>query len=578
MIDCFLVGFNDFEFDEYVSSVGEMGTDGGAYRDLNLAFVTHGQKHYRSMDLLNLFHDVTNPSHRPFSNVDFIWPVITYLYTYLAKRGFTIDYINLFQAEKQRLITALEGGEVRAVAITTTLYVWMMPILEIVDLVRTYSSSAKIIVGGPYIHNQARALEPAVLRQFLDSLGADIYVISPEGESTLAQVLQAIRDGGSFASIPNLVYFDGGTMTQTPERLEQNALAEEMVDYSLFSAAEFNGFVSLRTAKSCPFACAFCAFPERAGGYTYLPANVVEKELDAIRAVDSVTTLTFIDDTFNVPKQRFKDIMNMMIRNGYGFRWNSYLRADHVDAECIDLMQRSGCEGVFLGVESGSDRMLKAMNKTARREHYMCVIPQLRASGITVHANLIIGFPGETDDTIRETIDLIETARPDFFRAQLWYCDPTTPIWRQRDEIGIRGSAFRWSHQTMDSATASEWVERIFREVKGADWLPQYGFEPWSLYYLQRRGMTMEGIHSFIRAFNAAVLDKLTDSARPEITPERLQALRAASMFHDRAQVSLPLEWPQRRRAPEVVRPTTRGESLLTIPLTHSRQNPPLRS
>ena len=71
-----------------------------------------------------------------------------------------------------------------------------------------------------------------------------------------------------------------------------------------------------------------------------------------------------------------------MIERGYGFRWNSYLRSDHVDDETIELMHESGCEGVFLGMESGSDVVLEAMNKTARRRHYAYVIPRLKDAGI----------------------------------------------------------------------------------------------------------------------------------------------------------------------------------------------------
>jgi len=532
MIDCFLIGYNDVDFPSYTESVRAMGERSGAFRDLNLAFINHRGTPYRAMDVLNLLHGEANPGHRTFSNVDFLWPVISYLHTYLTRRGFSVDYINLYQQEKQRLVERLKRGEIRTVAITTTLYVWTGPIVEIIELVRRYSKTTKIIVGGPFIHNQARVFEKKPLLQVLRSLGADIYVISPEGEATLLQVLRALRDGQSLASIPNIVFRDGTQMVQTEEKTENNSLAEEMVDYQQFPSDSYNGFVSVRTAKSCPFACAFCAFPERAGGYTYLPVDLVERELDMIQRVGTVSTISFLDDTFNVPKKRFKELLRMMIRKNYGFRWNSYLRSDHADEEAVELMARSGCEGVFLGIESGSNTILKAMNKTSRREDYMRVIPQLREVGILSHANIIIGFPGETEATVRETISLIETARPDYYRAQLWYCDPTTPVWRQREQLQLKGAAFRWSHPTMDSDAACDWVDRLFREIKGSTWLPQYGFEQWSLYYLQRRGMSRQQLQEFVSKFNAAVLAKLNRSSRHEIDAADFEALKLASQFN----------------------------------------------
>src|SRR5205085_1938539 len=134
----------------------------------------------------------------------------------------------------------------------------------------------------------------------------------------------------------------------TPAELESNPLEEHMIDYSLFPKEDFNEFLTLRTAKSCPFSCSFCGFPQRAGKYKYLSVDLVEKELDAIRNIGRVTTLTFIDDTFNVPKERFREIMRMMIRNNYGFKWNSFYRSDHGDEKTVELMAQAGCEGANL--------------------------------------------------------------------------------------------------------------------------------------------------------------------------------------------------------------------------------------
>src|SRR5262249_6019856 len=157
------------------------------------------------------------------------------------------------------------------------------------------------------------------------------------------------------------------TYKATPISVESNSLEDNFVDYALFPRQELGEFISTRTAKSCPFSCAFCAFPERAGKYTYQSVEQVERELNAIEALGTVTTVTFIDDTFNVPKGRFKEILRMMIRNKYSFKWNSTYRCDHGDEDLIELMGRAKCEGVFLGVESGSNKILKIMNKAATR-------------------------------------------------------------------------------------------------------------------------------------------------------------------------------------------------------------------
>src|SRR5689334_13629723 len=101
--------------------VRSMGDDSGAYRDLALAFRHFRGNACRSMDFLNLFKsgDQQLISHT-FSNVDFLWPVLTYLGSYLDRRGFTFDYISLYQNDKEKLRHLLMEKQIRSVAITTT--------------------------------------------------------------------------------------------------------------------------------------------------------------------------------------------------------------------------------------------------------------------------------------------------------------------------------------------------------------------------------------------------------------------------------------------------------------------------
>jgi anaerobic magnesium-protoporphyrin IX monomethyl ester cyclase len=533
MIDCLIIGFNDSSFADQVAMLRSMGPNSGAYRDLRLAFFEHQKQPYRALDILTRFAPPgTRPPNKPFHWTDFLWPTITYLGTYLTHRGFTFDYVNSFHLEQDRLREKLTRGQARTIAITTTLYVTPHPVLEIISFIRRYNDEVRIIVGGPFIANQTRLAKPAAVQRLFQYLGADFYVISQEGEAALVNLLRTLRDGGDFDRIENIGYRKGDSYVITPSVVERSSLEENMVDYRLFPKEDLGEFVSLRTAKSCPFACAFCGFPQRAGKYTYLSTALVERELDNLKALGTVTTLTFLDDTFNVPRERFKEILRMMIKNDYGFKWNSYYRCDHGDEETIRLMGEAGCEGVFMGVESGSDTILQRMNKTARRRDYLKAIPLLRKAGVSTHANLIIGFPGETEETVRETVQLLEEAAPDFFLAQLWYCDPVTPVWNKREEYGIEGSGFSWSHATMNYETACAIVDDLFFSIKNSVWLPQYNFGQWSTFYLQRKGMTLEQIKTFVRRFNAVVGAGLRSPGKEEANPELLADLRDSCRFN----------------------------------------------
>jgi p-methyltransferase len=199
----------------------------------------------------------------------------------------------------------------------------------------------------------------------------------------------------------------------------------------------------------------------------------------------------FIDDTFNVPLPRFKDLCRMMLDRGYGFDWFSYFRCSNSDDEAIDLMARAGCKGVFLGIESGSPTILANMNKAATLDKYRRGVRMLHERGVATFGSFIVGFPGETAATVDETIACIEELKFDYYRAQLWYCEPGTPIFSQRDKYELTGEGYAWRHRTMDSVEASDHVERAFKTIQGSTWLPQWSFDFWFLPYILGRGVAL---------------------------------------------------------------------------------------
>jgi p-methyltransferase len=108
----------------------------------------------------------------------------------------------------------------------------------------------------------------------------------------------------------------------------------------------------------------------------------------------------------------------MMIRKKYPFNWFSYFRCSNSDKEAIELMAESGCKGVFLGIESGSPTILKNMNKSATIEKYAQGIAWLRQHDIMTFGSFITGFPGETDETVNETLDFIRQTKPDYYQPR----------------------------------------------------------------------------------------------------------------------------------------------------------------
>ena len=544
-LDCIVIGYNEVPFARYERFLHNYGENTEAYRDLKFSFVDLGDQKLDFVGLMNYAHarvQGRNASvEETFKSGEIPNLAAAYLTTFLRRRSLRTEFINLFQYEKQRLIDLLAEDPL-CVAITTTFYVVNLPVNEMVEFIRQHNSKVKIVVGGPLISNYYRNYRGAEFVTALEDIGADIYIIEGQGELTLSRVVSCLKDGGDLSSVPNLSYFEKGKLQRTTVAIENNSLDENAVDWGAFPEQFLGPTIQTRTARSCAFKCSFCNYPTRAGALTLAGLETIEKELDSMQRLGNVMNAVFIDDTFNVPFPRFKEICRMMIRKQYNLNWFSYFRCSNCDEEAIELMARSGCKGVFLGVESGSPRILTNMNKSATVERYQKGIEWLRQYGILTFASLITGFPGETDDTVQETIDFIRETKPDYYRSQMWYCEPGTPIQNRREEFGIQGEGFVWNHATMDSLDAMDHIDRMFLTVKESTWLPQWSFDFWIIPYLLGKGISLPQFKAFmLEAHNLLTLEiaSLPEQQKREHQRKHLEKMFAGASAWPRSSAAL---------------------------------------
>ncbi len=497
-LDCVVIGYNEVPFSRYEQFLHAYGEDSEAYRDLKFSFVNIEGKKLDYPGLLNHARKLAGTNGEELKSGDIPNLAAAYLTSFLRRNGHTTEYINLFQYEKEQFIEYLRADPL-CVAITTTFYVVNLPVSEMVEFIRKHNPTVKIVVGGPLVNNHARNYHGDEFKTVLEDMGADIFVLEGQGELTLSRLIECLKNGSNLSDVPNLAYFENRELRRTKVVAENNSLDANFIDWKDFGGnKDLGATIQTRTARSCAFKCSFCNYPSRAGALTLLSLDVLERELDSILALGGVQNVVFIDDTFNVPFPRFKDLCRMMIRKKYPFNWFSYFRCSNSDQEAIDLMAESGCKGVFLGIESGSPSILVNMNKSATVEKYAKGIEMLRRNGILTFGSFITGFPGETEETVDETIDFIRTTRPDYYRSQMWYCEPGTPIQNERQKYQIDGEGFVWSHATMDSMEAMDHIDRMFLEVEESVWLPQWSFDFWIIPYLMGKGISLDRFREFM--------------------------------------------------------------------------------
>ncbi len=527
--DCLLIGHNEMDFEQYEKMVEAFGIDSEVYRDTALDFVYYGNKPYTIAGMYNYLAEDKRGSLQtiePMGIGNILSPAIVYLGSYLNKRGFTFDFINSFQDQKELLAEKLMKGNIRSIGITTTFYLTAAPIIEIISFIRKYNESIKIIVGGPFILSRYRTLEGYALKGFWRVMHADFYIINSQGEQALTEILCSLKQNSSdYTAVKNIAYRSGNQYVVNEIIPEKNILQENMVDWELFSGA-IKSTASVRCSISCPYKCAFCNIPEREGAYQTIDVSALESELNQLQRLNIVKRINFVDDTFNIPTDRFKNILRMMIKNRYPFKWIGYFRSQFADREMLELMKESGCLGVFLGVESGNPEVLTNMNKFSDVDKYYRVIEMLREYDIVSYVSMIIGFPGETLHTAEDTISFIKQSKPDFYNVNALYLDQHTPIWRVKDKYGVTGQDYQWSHQTMDSKTACDIVDRMLLEIDDSIYVPEYNFEFPGIFNLMDRGMSLEQSKEFISLFSQGVKEKLAERQKKNCSETLINKMR----------------------------------------------------
>lgn len=514
VVDCVLIGYHEMPFSDLVEKSKPRAASGGTYSYLKANSVLIDGRRISYTELLNRAWTRTGRAATagPLNVFDLPNLGACYLASFLRRRQFSVEIVNFFNHDRDRLVQLLGDGP-RAVAITTTFYVEPSPITELVRFIRSQNSETKIVVCGPYIFNLCRDMDVATQDYVLDSIGADIYVHDSQGETTLGLILDRLRSGRDLDDVPNLICARGRrTFVRTATKPESNDMNAESIDWSLIDRRLFTPATQTRTARSCAYKCSFCTFPSMAGELTLTNLDVVEGELRYMHQA-GVRYLTFIDDTFNVPLPRFKQLLRMMIRNEFGFRWFSHFRAGNADAECLDLMKASGCMAVFLGIESGDQSVLNNMNKAAKVERYAWAIGELHKRGIISFASFIVGFPGETRETVRNTIAFIEATAPTFYQAALYYHYRATPIHQKRVEHGIQGDAYSWRHNTMTWQEAAASVDMMYRTVTHSTILPIFGFDFFGIPYFLAKGFSFDQFSGFLRLAQPMLVASYADRA-----------------------------------------------------------------
>jgi radical SAM superfamily enzyme YgiQ (UPF0313 family) len=288
-----------------------------------------------------------------------------------------------------------------------------VPILQRdVVTVRQYTD-APIVVGGV-----GYSIFP---QRLLECSEAD-FGIWGDGEQSLVGLYHELTANRGWQRVPGLVYRDKGGVRINPAawpRQLDTVSHRDLVDNRQYFAR--GGQMGIETKRGCPRQCIYCVDPLAKGKTHRLrgPSHVGE-EIEALLAQE-IDVLHICDPEFNLPITHALDVCREMIRRGLGgrLRWYAYLAVQPFTAELATLMARAGCVGINFTSDSAVPRILKTYRHGHRIEHLQEAVNTCRANGISVMLDMLLGGPGETPESVAETVAAFRQLDPDCAGAAL---------------------------------------------------------------------------------------------------------------------------------------------------------------
>ncbi len=309
---------------------------------------------------------------------------------------------------------------------------------------RLRDSCTLLICGGP--------LPTVSPEEFLGTF--DLAVIG-EGEETVLDLLRSLdSDRGPYVS--GVAYLNGaGRLTFTRPRGQAHDLdslpfpARDLYDHRSYKEyfTKHHGYTitSMVTSRGCPFDCEFCSRPVFGNTYRTRSAPNIVDEMEEISSL-GYDRIWIGDDIFPLNKKVGLAIAREIVGRRLDLRWECLCRADLLDDELAREMKKAGCYRVFFGLESGNNEILRLMRKRLNTDQARRAVHTAQAAGMKVGSFFILGYPGETSETMLDTIRFASSFSFDYLSFTVPYPIPGTRLYERVKPLMMTGDLIKETH------------------------------------------------------------------------------------------------------------------------------------
>lgn len=356
---------------------------------------------------------------------------ILYICSHLRAKGFDVEVFDSTFATREQLFDRLRNSPPSVLGV----YANLMTRGNVVSILQVARQCGwTTVVGGP---------EPgAYVREYLDA-GADVVVLG-EGETTLEELLQLFGSSRTpdLAKVGGIAYLESdGELRHTLPRQQIANLdlqpwpARDAVDIDryikVWREAHGNGSVSVITARGCPYKCRWCSHQVFGQTHRRRSPQAVVDEVEWLIATYSPDMIWIADDVFTIHHGWLREYAAEMRRRSIRIPFECITRADRLNAEVVDLLAGLACFRVWIGSESGSQRLLDSMERGVTVEEVQIATALCRDRSIQTGMFLMWGYAGEELRDIEATIDHVKRADPDIFFTTVAYPIKGTPYYKE---------------------------------------------------------------------------------------------------------------------------------------------------
>ncbi len=343
-----------------------------------------------------------------------------------------------YSLEKQ--LEFIAKNQPKVIAIYTNL----MTKINVIKLIKILNTDGKygfpkIILGGPDITYNCK--------NYLKT-GADFLIIG-EGEETTLELYKAIVNNSDYNIITGIAYIKNNEVKKTFPRIKIKDLSELPlpnraaipIEKYLETWKTYHGksSMTISTQRGCPYTCKWCSTAVYGQSYRRRPANLVAAELRILKDTYKPDNIWFVDDVFTISHNWIKSFHEEVIKQDAIIPFECITRAERLNNEILQLLKEAGCFRIWIGAESGSQKIIDAMDRRVDVNVVKEAIKKTNLTGMESGTFIMVGYPGEDEDDINETINYLKAANPTHFTITVAYPIKGTTLYNEiKDKITIQ--------------------------------------------------------------------------------------------------------------------------------------------